>query len=298
MSGGYLVRLALLSLASFFVLQLALGLAVRLFTPAILRLARRMGACAASDLLLAVRLGPPVVALGAALAWCVPGYLRYEPYGIEEPAGFALLALAALGALLCLLAPVRGVLALRRSRVAHGAPVLRLVGILSPKVAVCETVRAALSEEQWNAVLRHEQAHCASLDNLKRLLMLLAPGLAPFDRGWQPLEQAWAESTERAADEAACDGDSTKAMALAEALVRVARLGLEHNAGAPVSSFASSPGHLRDRVQLLLAEPVPRPSGQRWILPACAAALTMLLCLGQVWLQDVHQWMELFYDLW
>lgn len=294
MTFDYLLRLILLCLASFYILHLVLGLAVRCATPSILRAASRSLPRTASDMLLAVRLAPSAIALSCVLALGLPSYLRFEPAHTTEKTGLLLWLLAALSVSVSMQSLLRAIRAVRASRAEVG-PVLRLTGILRPRVVVSEGVRAALSEEQWLTVLRHEHAHLLSGDNAKRLLMILAPGLAPFYRGWQSIEQAWAEATERAADAAAVDGDPARALVLAEALVRVARLGLDRDTVELASPFVTNPESLRARVQSLI-DGTPNATRGSSILPASGLALAILLSVAQIWLRDVHVLLEMLID--
>src|ERR1019366_8974891 len=118
-----------------------------------------------------------------------------------EEVGAGCLAAAILAAALWTLSTARGVRAAARSmRHARGcerlgrlstlpgsrlpvwivdapAPLLALVGVFVSRLAISRPVIGALSAAQMAAALRHEEAHLVSRDNLKRLLMLLAPGL-------------------------------------------------------------------------------------------------------------------------
>ncbi|MBL8179173.1 MAG: hypothetical protein JNK48_31140 [Bryobacterales bacterium] len=255
-----------------------------------------MEARRASDLLLAVRLMPGVTAGLFAVAVCLPAYLRFEPVMGEERTGVFLWFLATLSVLVCGQAVARLAAAMASSKQRDpDAPVLRLTGILSPRVVVSPQVRAALTDEQWHTVMRHEQAHLVSKDNLKRAILLLAPGLWPFDRGFGAVEKAWVEATERAADAAAVDGDEDRAVLLAEALVRVARLGLDRHASLLASSFATDADHLRERVGALLSGPPPTAHGSP-IVPGLALSLMACVALLQPWLGAIHELLERLVD--
>lgn len=294
MNWGYVLRLVLLCLGSFYIVHLLAGLLARMAMPVARRWAQGMGPRHAADVLLALRLAPATMAMFAVLALCIPSYLRFEPYVDEERVGAFLWIAAVLGAVVAVQALARAVAAIRATRRTTG-PVLRLAGVLRPVVVVSDDVRDVLSEEQWTTVLRHEEAHLVSFDNLKRLLMLLAPGLAPFDSGWKPLEEAWVEASERAADAVAADGDASRALVLAEALVRLARHGLDASASHVASSFATSPEHLQVRVQCLLEGPQ-KGASPSWILPASGAVLAVFLTFAQAYQQHVHELLEMLVD--
>ena len=131
---------------------------------------------------------------------------------------------------------------------------LALSGILRPRLLISERAIAELSSDQLTVALRHEDAHRASRDNLKRLLILLSPTIVP---GIRALEVAWAKYAEMAADDQAAAGNAERAVALAEALLLVARQ--QSGIGLPtlVASLIDSPDDLAVRVRRLL-----RPSAQ------------------------------------
>jgi len=87
-------------------------------------------------------------------------------------------------------------------------------------------------------------------DNLKRLLVLLAPGMLPFASGFRNLERAWAKISEWAADDLAAAGKTRRSLSLAAALVHVARLG--STAPALATSLMAEGADLSERVDRLL----------------------------------------------
>src|SRR5262245_54501509 len=112
---SYAARLVLLSLASFFFLQLFAGLATALLAPTLIRFAERLRSWRAARLLLAARLFPAGFAAAAVVGLCAPSYLLYEPTAVREQlAGFGLAA-ALLGFATCALSAARGCRALIRS---------------------------------------------------------------------------------------------------------------------------------------------------------------------------------------
>ncbi|MGC2279701.1 MAG: hypothetical protein WA603_06765 [Candidatus Acidiferrales bacterium] len=115
-------------------------------------------------------------------------------------------------------------------------------------------VQLALSPEEFAVALRHEKAHRISGDNLKRLLILLAPEALPVSRCFARLERAWMKLAEWSADDDATRGDAQAPLILAQALVRVAGLGVAPRSRLSVSLVGDT--NLEERVnRLLLMEP-------------------------------------------
>ncbi len=283
----YVLRLLCLCLAAFFVIHTATGLVVSLATPAVVRLAERMRARRGAALLLTLRLLPATVALTLVGGLCIPSYLLLEEQGSAERVGSQCLAAAMLAASLWVIAILRSVRAAARS-VRHErawaqvgsrsrldgaqhpvwivdapAPLLALAGVLRPQLVISRAAAAALSAKQLRAALLHEEAHRAANDNLKRLLLLLSPGLLPGWHGFQVLERGWFRMTEWAADDAAVAGNARLSLSLASALVRMARIG-----GMPVLeplavSFLADGGDLSTRVDRLLKPAKAAPASQR-----------------------------------
>ena len=249
MMGSYLFRLLCLSMASFFLVHLALGAALSLLAPAAIRLSERFRPQLAARLLLLLRLAPTGLSLLMVAGLLAPSYLWLEPRAATEPIGWVCLAAAALGLAVWSFSIARALRAVGRSlrHIRHcqrtarktylrgetapvwlmedPAPLVMLAGVLRSRLVISRKVVSALSAEQLAAVLRHERAHSRSRDNFKRLLVLLAPEILPLSRGFSRLEQAWARIAEWAADDFAVAGDSHRSLTLAAALVRVARLG-------------------------------------------------------------------------
>lgn len=250
----------------------------------------RSGSTSAT-LLLAVRLLPAAAAsLFLALVF-LPAHLRYEPADPDERFGAVLLALAMLGLgsilgsarrLMRVVADARQV---RRWRLAPldagtepayevaGFPGMSLAGIVRTRILIGSSARAALTPSELELALAHERAHRRSFDNLKRCLVFCAPDFFGGSRAASRLEAAWRARLEREADLRAVDGDEHRAIHLASALVKVARLGGPVSAvSSPLWSTFNEPPLLESRVRDLVsgrAERVP-PRGRR---VAAAAAL-------------------------
>jgi Zn-dependent protease with chaperone function len=271
----YELRLLCLCLASFFLIHLALSVFASALAPWAMRRAELIGerqpARSAAMLLLAVRLFPAVLTLATVAALCLPSFLSFERERGAEAAGIPFLAAAALGASIWTISLMRGVRAVihshrcvsRRSAVVESesetfwlwegaAPVIGLAGVLRPRVVVSRSVVSALEGEQLAAALRHERAHRASGDNLKRLLLLLAPDALPCVSLFRPVDLAWARFAEWAADDRAVAEDVDRSIALAEALVRVARLGIAPRTSPLMSAFVPPGEDISTRVDRLL----------------------------------------------
>jgi len=317
----YLLRLVCLCFACFFLLHLAIGAAVSLLVPAVLRRAGRMRPRQATHVLLAVRLFPPVFSGLVVLALCAPSYLLLEPAATNEEVGWACLA----AALLCVasvgLSAYRGWNAARRSAgyvrycqmvgrqerlpgenapvwvIEGSAPFLVLAGILRPRLIISRPVVNALPSGQLAAALLHEQAHRLSRDNFKRLLLLLAPDLFPAWRGFVRLEKAWNRFTEWAADDDAVAGDSQRSISLASALVRVARMGACPQTAPLVTSLLADNQDLAERVERLLRETPEAKAAERRPLAGLIGGLASLAALALLTTQPetlsaVHRLLE------
>jgi hypothetical protein len=206
-----------------------------------------MPASRAASCLFALRMLPAAAASLVVLLFCVPSYLLFEPAGDAEEVGVWSLGCA----LLCLLgggwAIGRTVRAMIRTRQAvdDGFPGVGLIGVFRSRLIVSTRLIEAMPEEELIAAFAHERAHGEARDNLKRLLFLLIPGP-------KRLEQAWARSAEWAADDRATHGDPGLSLALAAALLRVARLQLEPIAAPLMSTLTGRDSDLEERVNRLL----------------------------------------------
>ena len=276
MTDSYLFRLLCLSMASFFLVHLALGATLSLLAPAAIRLSERLRPQLAARLLLLLRLAPTGLSLLMIAGLLAPSYLWLEPRTTTEPIGWVCLAAAALGVAVWSLSITRALRAVGRSlrhirhcqrtaRKIHlrgetapvwlmedPAPLVMLAGVLRSRLLISRKVVSALSADQLSAVLQHERAHSRSRDNFKRLLVVLAPGILPFSSGFSRLEQAWARVAEWAADDSAAAGDSCRSLTLAAALVSVARLGAVPPPPVLVTSLMPNGIDLSARVDRLL----------------------------------------------
>ncbi len=261
MTVPYFARLLCLCFAAFFWVHLALAAAAAALSRNAVARATLMRPQAGARLLLALRLAPASIAGAIAAGLCAPSYLWFEPEPELERIGLFCIASALTGAWVCAAGLARGLWAATRSARRRGiyeaaaeseAPVLLLAGVFRPRLVVSRGIREALTAQQLAVALRHERAHLESHDNLKRLLMLLVPDALPFVRGLGAIEHGWARLTEWAADDCAVRGSRKRSLALASALVRVARIAPATRTLALATSLLGDPADLTARVERLL----------------------------------------------
>jgi Zn-dependent protease with chaperone function len=320
MIAPYQLRLVYLCLALFFVIHSAAGLAIALYAPAAVRAASRMRPRSAERLLLVLRLLPAILAIFAVVGVCVPSYLWLEPETNAEEVGILCIVSAFLAAAIWTIAIVRSVRAAARSAILarecrllgklsaisgarmpvwtlnSSTPFLAMVGVFDSRVAISRSVIRALSTSQLAAALRHEAIHRASRDNLKRLLLLLAPGLLPGFHGFDAIERAWARFTEWAADDEAVAGDDHLSLSLASALVRVARMGAPSQHLQLSISFLGDSREISARVDRLLnPQPIApaAPAGRRTLITVAVAVVAFCaFLLRPATLQSAHRLLE------
>jgi Zn-dependent protease with chaperone function len=312
MTPSYLSRLLLLSSASFFVMLLFFAALVAWLAPAAIRRTSDIGPRRAARWLLTLRLLPTALAAMLVAALCVPSYLRFEPHVSNEEAGVLSLSAAILGAAICALAIYRGFTALLRStlylrraggresivngekvRIVGDGAGLALAGVIRPRLLIFEGAMAGLSSDELAVALRHERAHRESRDNLKRLLIQLAP--AVFS-GLRRLEHEWVKRAEWAADDRATEGNAERSAALAAALVRVARLQDCAAMPALVTSLVSADEDLEQRVDRLLDTPAVTEAPNRRLETIALASAALLIGGLAMNLRLVHVLLENLLD--
>jgi len=299
----YSVRLVCLCLACFGLVQVFAGLIVSALANRAIALAGRLPARSAAGLLLGIRLLPAGASLVAILVLCLPSYFLLEEDAASEPVSWLCIAAALVGASVLAIGLARGVRALLRSpRVGRPAairiageecclvdsaqPMLVLTGVFRARLLLSPPVLRALPANELSVALSHERAHRISRDNLKRLLLRLAPLPLPA------LDRAWSKYAEWAADDAAVHGDANRSLALASALVRFARLNAPGWPLPLASSLFGEEGGLAARVERLLAAPTPVPADfPRW-LPLAAAAGLLAILLHPASLALAHRLLE------
>ena len=156
---------------------------------------------------------------------------------------------------------------------------ISLAGIWQPKIFIGPEALAALTPAELDLAIAHEIAHRRSNDNLKRFAMCCAPDFFGWTSVARRLEQQWQAEAECDADAHAVRGDDGRAIALASALVKVARLervgGLR--AASPAFSAFHVPTLLELRVRRLVADSALPSAGSR--VDVAAVARPQASCL-------------------
>jgi hypothetical protein len=320
----YALRLLCLCLASFFLVNALLGFAVSIASRAAVRVAETMRPRNATRFLFALRLLPLGLGVSTVLGLCVPSYLWLEPVSTPERVGWTCLLLAFFGAMGWSLSIARSARAIVASAhcnrrwltagrdvilpgeasqsvvVEEEAPLLAVAGVFRMRLIFSDAILRALSPEQFFVALHHEKAHRDSRDNLKRLLRLLSPDSVPFLPSFTLLDRAWTKVSEWAADDEAVQGDPRQALSLAEAILRVARMGAGPRRSSLHTSLVAADGDLSARVDRLLRfeplGPVP-PSRTRSLAVAGGLGIAACMPILAAWpaiLSSVHRLLELF----
>ena len=250
--------------------------------------------------LLALRLLPCAGASLLTLTVVLPAFCLYEPRHDAEQTG-PLLVMAALFALGAAghgalrawraVSATRGLLrrcgpADRSSMMAGRGvdivdvpePLVAVVGAWRPRILAAGCIRAACSEEEFRQVMAHEAAHVSAHDNAKLLLLLLCPDALAWMTAGTGLTERWRAAAELEADARASGSDPRRRVALASALIKVARL----SSGAPrQSTLLGMPVAFDDvqgRVRQLLSPPA-RPHKRLPVRLLMACSL-MIVALG------------------
>jgi len=320
----FLPRLICICLAALFLVNLFSGSVVCLMAPWLVRFAARMRAGIAVSLLISFRLLPPALTL-LTVAWIAANYPRLEPKLPVERVGAVCFLCAFLGTFVWGSSLVKGCRSWIKARrylkncrragvatrlpgeripalvVASQAPFFLMAGIFQQRLIVSQSVIRVLSTAELAVAVRHERAHRVGRDNLKRLLILLSPGLLPFVSGFKTLDDGWTRLAEWAADDRAVAGNPQRSFLLAQALVRLARESVCPAGVAVGSTLLGSAQNLSVRVDRLLNGVAPRnrlSNGNPFVV--AAAVLMLAICLVSVaelpsTLRGLHRVLERFH---
>lgn len=297
-----IVSAAVLGLAWFAIVNVAAS-AIAWAAAAALAASRHQ---AGSGVLLVVRLFPAAASVLFVSALFLPSHWRYEPAGARESFGVILYILAA-AALVMLGRSAGRALAVARAgsglrivdrltpidSAACGAGVyevagfsgMSLAGVLRTRILVAPEVRDVLTPVELEVALAHEHAHRGALDNVKRFVMLCAPDLFGASSAAQRIEARWRAAAESLADARAVGGDRRRAVHLASALIKVARLDepARPAQASPAWSTLHDPPLLELRVRRLLEGAAPvaaNPVGCRTLAAGGLLAVGLAVSIG------------------
>jgi Zn-dependent protease with chaperone function len=227
--------------------------------------------------ILSIRLLPSAGALSITLTVVLPAFLKYEPAHELEDVGpllvaLALIALAAIAdgvrrgwrgwltsrMFLRHCHPIADSYVTREGKVnivELAAPIVTVVGSWRHEIVAAKRVVAACSSEEFRQIIAHEAAHVSARDNLKLILLVASPDVLAWLPIGAALIQRWRAAAEVEADEHATGSDPHKRLALASALIKVARLSTGDNCERAGLSMEIAVDSIEFRVRRLLAAP-------------------------------------------
>ena len=272
---------AIAALAVFGTTALLTGGIVRVAWPALRRrLARREPDRRAAALLM-LRCLPIGAGLLAGAGLVLPAFVAYEPAQADEriipiatAAALAGLALLAAMALRCvralretgstiagwsrLAAPASGPYpGISVFRLNVRLPVVALAGLRRPRLFVGAPVLDRLPAGQLKAMIEHERAHLLARDNAKRVVWSTVWDPLSWSRVGNEMLLDWELAAEESADQAAIGVRGTTPLALAGALIGVARLAPATLAPGPLLASFHQDRNLERRVGRLLRPEAP-----------------------------------------
>ena len=246
---SYSIRLACLAIVAVGLPLIALEMAISLSARPILSFLQPLPARIRERLICLVQIAPLLAGLLFAGLFCIPQYIRNEPQAGAERVGWVSPLLAAIilvwfgisfsRGLRAILHTARFAAACRRVAepgaairngipvltVPEAAPAIALVGLARPFILLSGKALASaqLTEAELRTVLDHESSHARHRDNWK-LLTLCALPKCPFRLpGGVSWLDHWRNAADLAADRDAAGSDRGRALALAQALVTMAR---------------------------------------------------------------------------
>ena len=231
---------------------------------------------AEADAVLALRLLPAMGSATLVLTVVLPAFVLYEPPHAHDHPGMLLVASALFALIVFADGARRGLKASRATRalvrgaqplVAHPAggadvtvinvrePLVGVVGGWKQRIVAARCVAAACDHEEFRQVLAHEAAHMRARDNLKLLMLLTLPDALAWLPTGGALTERWRAATELEADERASGSDPRKRVALASALIKVARLSIASGRPRKAARVGAPLNGLEQRIRRLLAPP-------------------------------------------
>jgi hypothetical protein len=268
------------------------------------------------QLLLLLRLFPAVASLLFVAAMFLPSHWALEPRDANETLGLAWYGLAVAGALLLARSAAcaasvattgrrlragerRADVAIADVHEVDGVSGVSLAGVFRTRVLIGPTVARHLSAAELDVAIAHELAHRAAFDNLARWGMRCAPDFLGKTRVARRVEEAWHAASEARADARAIDGDNLRAVHLASALVKVARLGAEADAAPPVTVWSTLHDRalLEWRVRRLVCGAVPEAGPRHSRMFVSATLFATLLVAVPTFSGTVHRLTETLVSL-
>lgn len=291
------------------------GLVMTMLVPAVAGRWTRASAARRAERLAHLRLLPTLTAALSSLI-VLAAFARFEPRWDGEEIGIAIPVLAAFGAVLLLTSAWRGFRLVRATRATVGTwlrtaepielsgisarafavdtefPVVTVVGFRRPQLIIARSVLDSCSPEELRAILAHEQGHINRRDNLRRLLIAVAPDILQWLPVSARLSSEWREAAEDAADDDAARSGTDGSIRLAAALLKVARLAPGSEPPAPMPASALYRGEsLERRVRRLLSarDTVPAPTARSWSMKL---AVGLIVTGSLSVLENVHGLVE------
>jgi hypothetical protein len=309
---SFALRIAIIGLATF----AATGMLSVALVPWASRRINEDGAAARARRLAALRLLPAALALAAATV-VVLSFVFFEPYQPEERIGtvFSILAIVSVGLLTgAAWRWARITLATRRLirqwsatasplaiegvtvpafAVTADFPIVAVAGIARPRLFVARSVLASCTPEELRAILAHEQGHIDRRDNLRRLLLTLAPDVLTWVPSGDRILAAWREASEEAADDDASRLSADERVRLAGALIKIAKLAKPSHVPALIPASTFYCGERLDRRVRRLLDPAIRrePRRQAPWRSRLSVAAALVLCV--LTLEGVHTAIEI-----
>ena len=306
-------------LVIFGVAMATLDLLLLALSPRLLESLARIAPGRRTDAIMLLRSAPVVLAAAVTALVFLPSWWAHEPQDTGETVSALLLVLALLSALPLLQGLYRATLMLVKTRdrllrwrgrgrstpqveapfevleVTSEDLALCVGGYLRPTIYASTDVMKSLEPEEFSAALAHEVSHARRRDPLRLLWLGSCPDFLRLFRLDGPWRRAFSRACEFAADAGASGGNPERALDLASALVKVARLrtfrpmSADALADVAVSSAFSSRVDLAARVEAL-ANPRPEiaTAGSRLRPWMFAAALLALSATGALASEHVH----------
>jgi Zn-dependent protease with chaperone function len=267
--------------------------------------------------LLTLRLLPVTGGLLVSLTVVLPAFLSYEPPQQSEAAG-PLLVILATFSLVCV---ARGISrgwhacgAARALLINYGAagrrivegdqevrlvnvaePLAAVVGVWHPCIVTTELVRSICSQDEFRQVIAHEAAHIHARDNLKLLLFVAIPDALAWTPLGAMLTDHWRAAAERDADRRATGDDPEKRVALASALIKVARLLNTSGRARCEFSMSVAVDDVAGRVRQLLNPPVKAcPARILWAFVSCALLIPVAALPLHELVHELVEWLVTF----